>query len=501
VLLALVVAGIVATDRYSSAIIPISLWSKLGAVEFPFKVTVLLSILVALATCVFYFARKSNDSFVLLIAIAVVALQTNGIKLGAFDLITVYPLFIIFFLLAESLKRPSFQIVLPGLVFFGVLLGLLDIPYFTNLNIYPPARFIINFISMMKGMLVAFVFVNLIRTQYHLEFTIRAVVVVAVISALIGIAQIVIGASTGVLLQFTSEEGAWKPNFLGLPLRATGLTTWGSWLSDFLVFALPFMLFGLAGADRFSVRAGYALAIAIALTAIFLTFTYAAYFAVVLIFFLFPFVYWPRRALHFLIGLLMAGAVAYATGGLEWAVEHGLAKVTSSTGMIERRSYLLSTLNELVRDPWAGSGFYAEEEFSENFYRKRVHNTGLQAWADLGLPGLLVFLTMMLTVLTQTWLLAFSAPGESDRQRFKALGLGVSAMILCMFAEPNLTHPITWYYLGLCQAAVLVYCSTRYPGPASRPSNVHRVSTEGDPAGVGIRATGTRGEGFGAGIL
>jgi len=500
VLLALVVAGIVATDRYSSTILPISLWSAFGAVEFPFKMTVLLSVVVAFATCLFYFARKSSDAYVLLIAIAVVALQINGIKLGAFDLITVYPLFIIFFLLAESLKNSSFQIVLPGLVFYGVLLALLDIPYFANLTIYPPSRFIINFISMMKGMLVAFVFVNLIRTRYHLEFTIRTIVVVAVVSALIGIAQIVIGTSTGVLLQFTSEEGAWKPNFLGLPLRATGLTTWGSWLSDFLVLALPFMLFGLSGADRFSVRAGYALAIAIILAAIFLTFTYAAYFAVALIFFLFPFVYWPRRTLHFLVGLIMVGVVAYSTGGLEWAVEHGLAKVTSSTGMIERRSYLLSTLNELVRDPWAGSGFYAEEEFSENFYRKRVHNTGLQAWADLGLPGLLVFLTMMLTVLTQTWLLAFSAPGESDRQRFKALGLGVSAMILCMFAEPNLTHPITWYYLGLCQAAALVYCSTRYPSPALRPSNVHPVSTEGDPAGVGIGATGTRGGGFSGSI-
>jgi len=241
------------------------------------------------------------------------------------------------------------------------------------------------------------------------------------------------------------------------------------------------------GADRFSRRLAYLAAILVVLGAILLTFTYAAYFSAALIFFLFPFVYWPKRIIHFVTALLLAGTLCYAVGGFEWAYEHGIAKVTSSTGMVERRTYLLATVNELARDPWLGSGYYAEEEFSENFYRKRVHNAGLQAWAYLGLPGLLVFLTMMLTVLTQVWILAVSARERANRERFQALGLGVIAMILNMFAEPNFTHPITWYYLGLCQAAVLVYCAVRYPKLALR--------REGSPVGgprPGFRLSGWR---------
>jgi O-antigen ligase len=167
---------------------------------------------------------------------------------------------------------------------------------------------------------------------------------------------------------------------------------------------------------------------------------------------------------HFLVTILLAAGLFQIAGGFKWTYEHGVAKIQHTSGMVERRVYLQSTLNEIARDPWMGSGFYAEEEFSENFYRKRVHNTGLQAWANLGLAGLLVFLAMMLTILTQLWLMASASRGE-DRQLFQALGLGVVASIVEMFAEPNLTAAVTWFHLGLCQAALIVHCTWRYPRP------------------------------------
>jgi len=82
----------------------------------------------------------------------------------------------------------------------------------------------------------------------------------------------------------------------------------------------------------------------------------------------------------------------------------------------------------------------------------------------LGLAGLLVFLAMMLTTLTQLWLMASASHGWY-RQLFQALGLGVIASIVEMFAEPNLTASILWFHLGLCQSALLVYCTWRYPRP------------------------------------
>jgi O-antigen ligase len=465
-LTAIFVVALVSTDQQTRTLLPHSFWAKFRMIEFPYKMTVLVLVLGTAATAAVYFAGRAPDTHVLLLVIALIALQSNGIKLVVADVITMMPFLVMLFVLAKSLKNPSFQIVLPGVVFFGVALLLLDIPYLATPHVFGPVRFIINFISMAKGILVAFIFVNLIRTEYHLDATIRAFMVVAFLSALIGVGQVALNYFTGITINWASEAAEWKPNFLGMTLRATGLTTWPSWLSDFLVLAMPFMLFRLCNARTLRWAAIYTVGILVMLGAIFLTFTYAAYAAIVLIFALFPFVYWPHRTIHFIVALLFAAVVFQLAGGFEWAYEEGLTKLLQTTGMVERKAYMHSTLNEIVRHPWTGAGTYAEEEFSENFYRKRVHNTGLQAWANLGLPGLLVFLAMTLTILTQLWLMA-SATRGAERQRFQALGLGMLAMILEMFAEPNLTAPVLWFHLGLCQAALLVHCTWRYPRPLS----------------------------------
>jgi O-antigen ligase len=460
----IVVGVLVGTDRWASAILPMSFWAGLGLAEVPFRLTLVVPLLALIATGIYWAARKAPDAPALLMVTLLIALQTNGIKFGPVDLIFCMPFLVILYVLAESFRDASFQIVFPGVVFFGLLLMLLNVPYIATPHIYPAPRYIVNFISFAKGVLVAFAVVNLLRTPRHLDIAIRAFIIVAVVSALIGIAQIVLNYFTGLMLSMTLEEAETKPNFLGTTMRATGLTTWASWLSDFLVLAVPFVLYRLFNARSLRSRLIHLAAMLILLAGIFFTFTYAAYFAIAVMFALFPFVYWPRKTVHFLLALLLAAGIFQLAGGFKWFYEDAVTGVTQSAGMIERRSYLRSTLSEIARNPWVGSGIYAEEEFSENFYRKRVHNTGLQAWANLGLPGLLIFVTMMLAVLTQVWLMASALRG-ADRQLFQALGLGVIAAIVEMFAEPNLTMAITWFHLGLCQSALLIYCTYRYPRP------------------------------------
>lgn len=461
------VSALVGTDRLSSTILPISFWVKLGLIDSPVRMTLVVAVLALVATGACLAARKAPDVPALLIVLLLIALQTNGIKIGPIDLIFCMPFIVILYVLAEALRDASYQIVLPGVVFFGILLILLDIPYLATPHIYGIPRFIVNFISFAKGMLVAFAVVNIVRSERHLELLVKAFLIVATVSALLGIAQIVLNALTGLTLNMTLEEAETKPTFLGTTMRATALTTWASWLSNFLVLAVPFVLFRLFNARTLRWRLTYVAVMLILLTAIFFTFTYAAYFAVGVMFALFPFVYWPQRSIHFLLALLLAAGLFHLAGGFKWLYEDALTSVMQSAGMVERRSYLHSTLNEIVRNPVLGSGIYAEEEFSENFYRKRAHNAGVQAWADLGLAGLLVFVTMMLTVLTQVWLMAAALRG-AHRQLFQALGLGVIGAIVEMFAEPNLTYAITWFHLGLCQAALLVYCTYRYPRPLAR---------------------------------
>lgn len=457
ILAVLIAVTTVVADPLIGDIIAKPTWQRLRLIDFPLKASLLLPLAMAGTAVIAAFVAKTRDMRSALLILTIVALQTNGIKiLPGLDLITALPFFVLIYLFAEGLRKPSSEIHLGGVMFFAALLLLLDLPYFAATHVYGPPRFVINFFSTLKALLVAFVFINLVRTEQDMRLAIRWIMIVAVVSAGIGVMQMVLNKFTGMTLSLVSEEHETKPTFFGTVMRASGLTTWSSWLADFLVLALPLLLYHVSVAKTSLQRLGYLAAIALLLAATLLTFTYAAYAAVAVILVLFPFFRWPRLIPFFLVSILFFASLFYIVGGFDWLADGPLRKILTSSGMIERKIYLQSTIDQLVRDPWLGSGFYAEEEFSGNFYRKRVHNTGLQAWANLGLPGFLAFLAMMMILFTQIWLLAFSRNGKAS-MLLKALGLGMIGMIVEMFAEPNLTHPITWYYLGLCQAAVFVW--------------------------------------------
>lgn len=470
-----IVVGIVASEQFISPFMPISFWVKLHLGDLPFKTTVTFIAITMALSIVVHFSLKARDFPSLLLILIAIALQTNGIKLGGLDLVNILPFIILFYILAEALRSPSYQIAIPGLIFFGLLLLLLDLPYITT---YSPGRFIINLYSVFKVVLIAFAVINLIRDEAHLKTALKALIIVAIASAALGIAQYGYNHFTGHSLTLVSEKEEMKPTFLGNVVRASALTTWSTQLADFQVIALPFLLFGLFNAKSKWVIFGYLFAIMLDLGANFFAFTYASYFAAGIILLLFPFVYWPRRTIHFMLTILFIGLILYSVGALDWAYDHLLYKIQTSSGMVERKTYLQAALQQIGRDPWLGSSFYAEEDFSENFWRKKVHNAGLQAWVALGLPGLLVFLTMLLTLLTQLWLFIFSSCG-TERQIFQALALGLIGQIVNMFAESNLASPITWYFLGLCQAAILVYSTARY---RARRLLLSPLSTRAGPA-------------------
>lgn len=452
-----VVIAAVTADPFFSSILSIRTWERIGLQDAPLRLAWFLPLLALAGAAVLHLALKAPDLRSGLLVLTIVAMQCNGIKLlPGLDLITMLPFLVGLYVLAEAMRRPDERILFGGVMFFALFFLLLDLPYLATLHVYGPPRFIINFISALKAFLLAFVMVNLIRDRGQFNLAVRSLIIVAVISATIGVLQIYIHHRTGMILTLVAEDYRTKPTFFGVSMRATGLTTWPSWLADFLLMAFPFLLYRFVDASGLRARLAMLAGMAMLLTAIFFTFTYAAYAGIVAIVLLFPFFRWPRRIPFFLTTILVLGALAYLVGGLEWAYDQFDRKILGSTGMIERKVYLQAAIDQLVRDPWLGSGFYADEEFSANFYRKRVHNTGVQAWVYLGLPGLLAFLAMMMIVLTQLGLLAGARTGLV-RHHLQALILGLVGAIVAMFAEPNFTAPVTWFQLGLCQAAILVY--------------------------------------------
>ncbi|MGE5093502.1 MAG: O-antigen ligase family protein [Betaproteobacteria bacterium] len=459
-------AGVVLAEPYVVDLISRRIWRKVHLLDFPAKASLLASIALVAASVAVYYARRATDARTLMVVLMAIAMQTSGVKFypTPLNLITVLPFVVILFVLAESVMRPSAPIHLTSVTFFALLLLLLDLPYAIDLNVYAPTRFIINFTSGLKAIAVAIAIILVIDDERHLRAALRALVIVGIIAAIIGILQILLDKFAHITFSLVTEKAQTKPTFLGTVLRASGLTTWSQHLADYMLLVLPFMLFSVMTARRAWHRLGWLAAIAAVLAAVVLTFSYAGYFGVAVILVIFAFLWWPQRTPHFVLAVVVVCAVGYVFDGHKWLYAKYEKYVASSTGMVERRVYLHATLDELTRDPWAGSGFYAEEEFSGNYYRKRVHNTPLQAWSNLGLAGLAVFLGMMALVYTQLWIAGACAREERWRHRLQALALGMTGAGVAMLAEPNLTAPHTWYMVGLASAAVRVWTAREAAG-------------------------------------
>lgn len=463
--------ALVTFDPIVSEWVPHALWQKLRLLDVDYKLSLLVPILLGLATWSVLMLRRAPDTRSQMIILLVIALQTNGFKLGpGLDLITVLPFVIACMLLAEALVSSAGRIHLSGLFFFAALLLLLDLPHLANPLVNSPVTFLANFVSVLRALMVAFVLVNLIQDERHLEFTLQVMFVVAMATATICVFQTAQGYFTGNTWTLVTEELESKPTFLGTTKRAAGLTAWPSWAADFLVMALPYVLFRLVN-SRGWVRAGYLFAVLLFAAGVIGTFTYASYVAFAVILLLFPLYGWPHRALHMLVGTLFFGALFYAFGGFDWAWHLFEKLVLKSSGIIEREVYLKAAIEELSRNPWFGAGFHAEQSFSENFYRKRVHNTGLQVWTNLGLLGFLVFVTMLLTLFTQLWMLALNRAGKI-RQYLQALAMGMTGIMVEMFAEPHMSAPLVWFYLALAQVTIQIanrQASAALPPAMTRP--------------------------------
>lgn len=459
--------GLTLADPYLSSMLSPRVWEKMHLASSPVKALFLVLPLAVLGALALGALLRLKGENAVMIVVLTVAVHTNGLRIAGLDLITAFPFVVVGWVLARCLVQPWRPLHLTGISFAALAMLWLALPHMADTNVYGPARFLINWISTLKGVAVALAMILIIDDRRDLGLAIRAMLAMAVVTALIGVGQIVLNKFTGMTLTLVEELRETKPTFFGVSLRASGLTTWAQWLADLELIALPFLLFAALRAASLGARLAYLLALALVLTSIFFTFTYAAYGGVALILIVFPFVAWPHRSLHFLLAGALAVALFHLLGGSHWLVEHGLPAFMRSSGMVERKSYLLGALDYLARDPWFGSGVYADEEFSGNFYRKRVHNTGLQAWAYFGLPGFVLFVGMLLTTQAQLVLLSLSLRGI-EREHCQALSLVIAAVLLTMFAQPNLTVPATWYLLGLAGAAIRVLSSSSDPVAAAR---------------------------------
>lgn len=442
-------------DPLMSVVFPRSLWNALHLEESPYRISLLIFAALVLLSAVVKALTKLENYQAIFLVLIVVSIQLGGINAGPIDILDIMTLLAFLTWLMVILMNPSTEVVFPGLIFFGTALLIMDLPYMATMSI---TSFFIGFIKFSKTLLLAFMMVNLVRDEQTIRLVIRAMITIAVISALIGIVQSLLFLFSGISITLMDDlESAYKPTPIGYVLRASALCPSAQFLSVFLLITIPMVLWKLFDVKQGRSKQWMILVLVIIISGIILTWNFGAILAASSMILIFPLLRWPRYAIHLVIGIILLAVIAYYTGLLELAYSYTMGDKGVYKGVHLRHKLMLIGFETLERNSWMGTGLDGFSYFTQHIKGWPVHNSGIQSWVELGLPAFVVFIAMNLVILTQLLILGFK--GDNHHQiRFRLLALGVIGLIQLMFSEPYMNNQIIWFYLAFSQAAILVYC-------------------------------------------
>lgn len=448
--LALICAAMVTFDAAISRAIPSQIWRILHIENFPLKSSLTLPpLMIAL-----WWARRFTRAIPLkhiAIAAIFVASQAGGLKIGPIDPLDVVTLLIVMAAVANRLNNPTAGLKITSLLFFATALIGLNV---LTLIHQPPLQHIVGAIGLLKVVLLAAVLLHLIDDQKSILFAGRAVVTVALLSASAALMQALLYFQFGIDITFIDHFGGtethFKPTPFGMLPRTSAFNSTAQHLSSFLLIALPFALLSRNEIER---PLRKLLTVAVLLSGLVSTWNFGAMFAALFILLCYPYLRWPRYAIHIAMAMVLLVIGSYYSGLLDWLYAHSFGDAGVAKGVSQRHTLMYLGLDSLSRFPLFGEGLRGFADISANYWHRPVHNAYLQAATEIGLIGGLVFAVMLITKLTQLAILAHVATQDSGHIR--AAFLALLGLCLLFFSEPMLDHSNTWILLGLSEALII----------------------------------------------
>jgi putative inorganic carbon (HCO3(-)) transporter len=161
-----------------------------------------------------------------------------------------------------------------------------------------------------------------------------------------------------------------------------------------------------------------------------------------------------------LLALLIAGAIVFGT--VDEATRQGILLTGRGSLKWDQRIEIWSRAVFMIRDfPFTGIGMGSFREVADLFYPfflhdaadiPHAHNLFLQVAVDLGIPGLMAWLSILASVIAVSWRVYRQGIVSGDRF---ATGIGVS--LLCSQAAlivHGMTDAVTW---GMVRPAPVVW--------------------------------------------
>ena len=459
-------AALISLDPLLGTLVPAGWWWRFLR-PVPFKFSAIAALLVLGATGAVWLLRRLRGDR-LWIAGLFAGAQLTGLKLGIVNVLDVVAASAALVWLTQRLLQPRLPVRLPMLFFFAAGLLLFGIANGVNQN---PARTVVGVLALSKVLLLAFMVVQLVHDEATVQRAITAFLAVAVASAAVGVLQIGLyffaGIQISLLEQFGGEQTDIKDTLVGELMRASALNATAQHLSVYLSLALPFFLFRCSAPAPFRQRAAMLFATLLVLAAIVLTWNNVSLFALPLTLGLFVLMRWPHRLLHIAAAAALALGVLYVTGLVDLLIAHALGERGAvSKGVFQRLALFGWALEKLDRDMLMGVGLRDFSRFSGNYWGRPVHNAYMQAAVDLGVPAMLLFTGMLLTLFTGLMLNLRHAGPREALLYLKPAVLACVTLMFIMMGEPLMDSSNTWLFLATAQGLLTAYRPDRVTRPA-----------------------------------
>ena len=446
IVIALAGAALVVFDPYLTAgFAPVS---SIGPLTWPYKIVGLVLGLSMLLMAAFYLLQKAGDFTTLFLVLIFSSSQLNGIGFGPLDIFDIALLGLFMVWAARVAPVETRVLILSPLFFAASALVVLTIAHLPVMSAVP---WFIGLFGIVRVALIALLLVDLCRTHQALELVARVFVIIATLSALIGITQFLLAYFNIFVFSFIEPIlSAYKPTPLGFVMRASALCSTAQHYSSFMVYALPFALLQASNTRRMR----DILVVAIILAGLFVSLNFGGVFAGALVVLLFPFARWPRFGIHLVMAGLAVFAAAYFSGLLDLVYDLTFGDSGIAKGIDQRKTLFKLGLAQVDRSPFIGTGVRGFGDVDGNFWDRPVHNLFGQAATELGLFGALLFIGIF-TVLAIDLGRVIRTTSQVTFFPQMMLIVLASALLLGM-TEPNLEQSNLWLMLALCQAVILI---------------------------------------------
>ncbi len=353
-------------------------------------------------------------------------------------------------------------IILPIDVYFSIL------TLFLLLSVYGiaggPAETMGYVMDFVTGTFVPIIFLhNVIRTKRQLMQTARYMIYITVFSSILAIIQYIAFKffSYDMTFNWTLKVGRiqYVPIF-GAYSRCAALSANSNYLGFSTGTITVFMTYLLVKPHVFlsrTVKKYLLIAVILGLFCSLFSGSRGSWLAMGVSYVVIPFMAFPKYAKHYLLALLVFAFLGWVTGLFEYM--YGLIYEMREEAVNVRERLMAVGLSATLAHPWIGIGFGAISDYW-NPDDGEVHNMWINFSAQIGIPGMLLIMIYLLSVIYRLGRAILRTSGF-DKIILESLLVSMMFFIVNSTVRPMIWGKFFWLYFGFIEAAIYLLYRVR----------------------------------------